>query len=351
MARLTAQTLRASAARLFHMLGNPGRWRAPALAFGVVALPIAVFAGGSLSLSVRPDACATCHEIQPYYQQWHVSSHKDVICVECHTDPGPAGAVKILTSTLRNTAEHLAASYVLPIRASVHDESCLRCHERSERPEVVYESSLRVAHSKHETVPCADCHGRLVHTVGQDTPSAFLTHQDDAKTCNVCHTPDKSPHGPSRVDCASCHSGEIPGHALTERAGVPPRQNCIECHNRERVAPAETCQTCHVSPHGIDRTCNTCHTSTNTWSEKKLVHTFPLEGKHGTLACNVCHKGGVQFPVPGSPPTAPTKGELTSNADRQKPSADCKTCHNPPEPHFGTECAQCHQPAAPFKKQ
>jgi hypothetical protein len=319
------------------------------MAFAMVAIPVGLFGGTSVGLSVRPESCVACHEMQPYFDQWKVSSHKDVACVECHTDPGPAGAAKIATSTLRNGAEHLAASYVTPIRATVHDESCLRCHSREDRPEVVFESSLRVAHSRHEEQSCADCHGRLVHTIGQEETPTFLTHQDDTKTCNVCHTPETSPHGPSRVDCASCHSGDIPGHTLSSQAGVPTRETCVTCHTKERVAPPETCQTCHVSPHGIDRTCNTCHTSTDSWSEKKLVHSFPLEGKHGTLTCTTCHKGGVQFPVPGSAVQPAQQGTLPSNADQQKPSADCKTCHTPPEPHFGTECSQCHQPSAPFK--
>lgn len=336
--------------RLWAALRRPGRWRAPVAAFAMVAIPLGLFGGTSIGLSVRPDSCVACHEMQPYFDQWRVSTHKSVICVECHTDPGPAGAAKIVTSSIRNTAEHLAASYVTPIRASVHDSSCLRCHTRESRPEIVYESSLRVAHSRHEGIACADCHGRLVHTVGQEVTPSILTHADDTKTCNVCHTPDKSPHGPSRVDCASCHSGEIPGHVLSDRSGVPPRQGCIDCHTKERVSAPENCQTCHVSPHGIDRACNTCHTSTTTWSEKKLVHSFPLVGKHATLTCSTCHKGGVQFPVPGAPAPALQKGELPSNANQQKPSADCKTCHKSPEPHFGTECAMCHNPSAPFKK-
>ncbi|MHB1006097.1 MAG: cytochrome c3 family protein [Chloroflexota bacterium] len=328
-----------------------GRWRVPVIALGIIALPLGLFGASSVGLSSRPENCASCHEIQPYYQQWKTSTHKDVACIDCHTEPGIAGVLKISTSTLKDTAEHLAASFVTPIRADVKDESCLRCHAKESRPEVVFEQSLRVAHSKHQDVGCAQCHGRLVHTVGQ-TPvniTAFA-HEEGSKTCNACHTPEKSPHGPSRVDCASCHSGEIPGHSLTESSGVPPRQTCIDCHNKERVAPPERCQTCHISPHGIDRACSTCHTSTTTWQEKTLVHPFPLEGAHAKSNCTQCHTTGVQPPVPGTPALAIPKGETPSNADQPKPSSECKSCHQSPQPHFGTDCKLCHSPTAPFKK-
>ncbi len=320
-----------------------GRWRGPLVAAGALLLTLGVLAGGSVSLAARPESCLTCHEMQPHFEQWRVSTHKEVVCVDCHTEPGVLGLVKIEASMLKNTAGHLTGTYQLPIRADVRDDSCLRCHTRESRPEVMFESSLRIAHSQHEGVACADCHGRLVHTVGQEPIPQPLTHKEGTKACQVCHTPENSPHGPSRVDCASCHSADIPGHALSEKTNVPPRQGCIDCHNAASVAPQESCQTCHISPHGIDRACNKCHTSVDTWEEKTLVHRFPLDGGHSDVTCTQCHKTGTQLPVPGAEVVWPVGEPAPSNASQPAPAATCSSCHQPKhQPYGDNDCATCH---------
>src|SRR5947199_178535 len=33
--------------------------------------------------SESPSFCRSCHIMEPYYQAWHSSKHKDVACVEC----------------------------------------------------------------------------------------------------------------------------------------------------------------------------------------------------------------------------------------------------------------------------
>ncbi len=32
--------------------------------------------------------CSSCHEMKPEYYTWKASSHSEVDCVNCHTEPG-----------------------------------------------------------------------------------------------------------------------------------------------------------------------------------------------------------------------------------------------------------------------
>ena len=372
------------------------RYRALLFTVGAVLGAVAFVLGGSLVLAGRPSSCATCHEMQPHYDQWATSTHKGVICIDCHTEPGLAGIVKIEAQMLENSLVHVARAYDLPIRADVRDDSCLRCHPKESRPEVLPQATLRIAHSAHDGVPCAECHGRLVHTLGQEVTSASVTHKGGEKACQVCHTPEVCPHGSAEVDCASCHSANIPLHSLREQTSVLSREGCIECHNQERVAPEENCQTCHVSPHGIDRSCNKCHTSTETWHDKTLVHPFSLEGGHAGAACTKCHNEATRDTLsaacstchqPKHQPYGDNDCSTCHSTSGWKPatigaafdhgkvwenyvgahtraacsschkdgvyagiSTACSDCHQSPQPHFGTDCVQCHKPTSPFKR-
>ena len=320
------------------------RWRAPLVVVGVLFLALIGVLGGGLVLAGRPESCLACHEMQPHYQQWAASTHKGVVCIDCHTEPGIVGLVKIEASMVKNTAGHITGTYELPIRADVRDDSCLRCHPKDSRPEVLPEASLVIAHSAHDGIACAVCHGRLVHTLGEEqTTLQLTTHKENSEACRVCHTAENSPHGAGNVDCVSCHDANIPGHLTGDEKNVPARAGCIDCHNREHVSAPEDCQTCHVSPHGIDRACNQCHTSTDTWQEQTLVHPFSLEGGHAGVACTKCHTQGNQGATPGqAAPVTPVSARPSAQPSA-KPSPDCATCHQPKHGPLGdNKCTTCH---------
>ena len=318
------------------------RWRGLLIALGSLVAALVVVLGGGLVVSPRPSSCLTCHEMEAYYTQWASSTHKDVICLDCHTEPGLVGVVKIEASMLKNSAGHVAGAYEMPIRADVRDDSCLRCHPRDSRPEVLPQATIRISHSAHNDIQCAQCHGRLVHTLGQETTVPTVTHKGGEKACQVCHTPEVCPHGSAQVDCQSCHSASIPRHNLREQTNVITREDCIDCHNKMRVSAEENCQTCHVSPHGIDRSCNKCHTSTDTWHDKQLVHAFPLDGGHSSVACTKCHTS-TSTDAAKVKTAAPLAGAThTANGT---PSPLCANCHQPPHKPLGDgNCATCHSP-------
>jgi nitrate/TMAO reductase-like tetraheme cytochrome c subunit len=292
-------------------------------AIGAVTSLALIVGVSTVILSMQPAFCMSCHEIRPAFDQWRTSSHVGTICLDCHTEPGLPGFIKVNVAGAAHLVTHLTADYSLPTRADVRDDSCLRCHPRESLSESSIRTTLRVSHSKHDQQLCADCHGRLVH----GNPVAEVATAPKAhvvRDCTVCHTPDNCPHGSAALACTSCHSGIIPMHEAARDRGVMPRESCQECHKVNRVGSPEYCQTCHVSPHGVSVPCSRCHTSQTTWAEHTFNHPVPLVGKHTGLDCGKCHGTksltGLKFV--------------------------CANCHTPPAVHQGTndDCAKCHSP-------
>ncbi|MEW6231881.1 MAG: NapC/NirT family cytochrome c [Chloroflexota bacterium] len=291
------------------------------LLLGALLGVLLLVGAGGVALSSRPDFCVTCHEIRPAYDQWRTSLHYGVNCLDCHTEPGLAGYLKVNLAGARHTLVHLTAGYHIPENPDVKDESCLRCHSREKRPEESLRTTLRIAHSKHTKERCADCHGRLVHIPpGEARKGDVEPHE--VRDCTVCHTPQTCPHGEAEVACMSCHKVIIPRHEPARERGIL-RESCQECHSKLKVGSPEYCQTCHVSPHGINVACSRCHTSRASWTEHTFRHPVELVGRHAALQCSQCH--GVQ--------------RLTGL------KYDCALCHAPPAPHtWRSDCAKCHSP-------
>lgn len=300
------------------------RWKLPLIIGGGVVLIVALILGVGTALASRPKTCATCHEIEPAYDQWRISSHYGTSCWKCHTEPGATGYLKMIWRGAGNLIQHAVGDYDYPPQAHVIDGSCLRCHELSARPETIPQDSLRIAHSKHVDQSCDDCHGRLVHTeLLNDEPSGDVTAPHTTKTCTVCHKPADCPHGEASVSCASCHQGTVPNHKLSEKRGIMPRESCLECHNKVGVGSEGECRTCHFSPHGVDGLCTRCHTSMDTWTKREFKHPVELLGKHAELTCDRCHNkqgfSGLTYA--------------------------CGNCHRPPHTDYGIACSTCHKQA------
>jgi hypothetical protein len=106
------------------------------------------------------------------------------------------------------------------------------------------------------------------------------------------------------VNCLSCHRNGV-------FKGTP--KNCFSCHAQDDV---------HNGQFGTD--CSICHLLAG-WKNITFDHnatTFPLTGKHASLACTQCHMAG-QFKI----------------------ATDCASCHAEPAFHagaLGTNCVQCH---------
>jgi len=69
------------------------------------------------SLTYKPEACLTCHIMEPYYANWKESRHNKVGCIDCH----PYRPSTIVMSSIR----YLTGAYRLPLQSSVEDKECI----------------------------------------------------------------------------------------------------------------------------------------------------------------------------------------------------------------------------------
>ncbi|MEO8625629.1 MAG: NapC/NirT family cytochrome c [Candidatus Limnocylindrales bacterium] len=78
--------------------------------------------------------CGTCHTMAPEIKGYEISAHRNVACVECHTEPGLAGWFKAKLNGTRQLIEMIAGTFPTPIPAPDHamlpstDVTCKRCH-------------------------------------------------------------------------------------------------------------------------------------------------------------------------------------------------------------------------------
>jgi len=133
-------------------------------------------------------------------------------------------------------------------------------------------------------------------------------------------------HAEFEADCESCHT-PFAKESLT--------QQCLDCHEdiasdrtsktgfhgQFSAAASNNCETCHTDHEGRDFDI----TGLIRESFKHKFTRFPLEGAHGLLRCDTCHKDDLAL--------------------RETPK-NCFGCHREDDRHggaLGEECDQCHQ--------
>ena len=125
------------------------------------------YARGYSYLMDDSSACANCHVMNPQYDAWLKSSHREVAgCNDCHT---PAGTVSKYWVKAVNGFNHSLAfttgRFDEPIRATpmnreVAREACSKCHAS-----IVDSMHTSVAHDDDadDLADCTRCHGSVGH--------------------------------------------------------------------------------------------------------------------------------------------------------------------------------------------
>lgn len=205
-------------------------------------LLIVILAGASYYTS-KPKVCASCHLMEPIYQRWTQSAHKDVECYACHAEPGFAGAVQAKISGVRELMITLLNLEARP-QATVKNERCQSCHQQwpaelKNMPGIIYN------HEKHSRgYNCTLCHSGVAH--GSRVRLKM-------KDCLACHRVKGAGNAPVD-DCLKCHrdpnslkprNHQEPAWAITHgREYRRDKNNCLACHR-----PATNlCQQCHPAP-------------------------------------------------------------------------------------------------------
>ena len=323
--------------RLIGVRRRPGRWIrfVPSrwgwlIVVGVVLLSAMV---GFAEYSMQPEFCRTCHLMEPYYQAWHDSTHKDVPCGDCHFEPGWRNTIKGKWQASSQAVKYITQTYGSKPHGEVHDASCLRsgCHDQrllegkvdwTVQTQRGHDITIHFDHAPHlgemrrgKELRCVSCHSQMVQgqhiVVTLDT--CFLCHfkglehgRDDQTIggCRSCHDAPKqeielatgmfkhSDYIDRGVTCQNCHVEVVSGD------GAVPRQFCWTCHNQEehlsRYGETKLMHRNHVTDHKVE--CASCHV--------QIVH---------HLAAGLSEGGSMM--------TGPKRMMLTE-------SGDCSQCHD-----------------------
>ncbi len=336
------------------------------MAYGVV-----IIVGGSLAFaeySMEPDFCRGCHIMEPYYQAWHESSHKDVPCVDCHFEPGFENTLKGKWQASSQVAKYLTRTYGSKPHAEIRDDSCLRdgCHEHrlldglvewevpTQRGDTI---KIHFNHTPHlgelrrgKQLRCVSCHSQIVQgqhlVVTLDT--CFTCHFKGVKHgrdeevlggCGSCHG---APKGDIRlatgifnhqeyldrkVACENCHSEAIKGD------GEVPRQLCWTCHNQPqqlaKYGETQLMHRAHVTDNKIE--CSNCHVqiehhlNANTNRALTLAGTIHQTGEDAE-GCNQCHESTHSGPAKMYSGTG-GQGVPSMPSPMFTAQVDCIACH------------------------
>ncbi len=327
--------------------------------------------GGNVAFmeySMQPDFCRSCHVMEPYYQAWHKSTHREVACVDCHFAPGLAATIKGKTEATTQLVKFLTKTYGTKPHAEVHDAACLRsgCHETRVLEGKVawtvksvggHDVTINFDHTPHMTedrrgmkLRCVSCHGQLVQgqhlTVTLD--SCFLCHfkgfehgrnDDTLGGCTACHDSPKETirlttgefkhdmYVDRGVACENCHSDAMAGEGKVQR------QYCWSCHNQPeaiaRFGETKFLHDSHVTHHKVE--CTSCHERV----QHHLRAALP-EGDHAAPAnmnlltagggCASCH-GGMHGGALSMYSGSGGRGVADMPSPMYRAQVDCIACH------------------------
>ena len=286
----------------------------------------------------------------------HFDEHRGQLkksCKDCHDEKGWKPAPKF---------SHARTSF--PLEGKHADVECIGCHKREKDPK-----SSRA----HFPAPLSGVFSRF-------KPVA------NAK-CTDCH---KDPHkNRFGQKCESCHGlegwlvlkgvgGQRAFHDKTRfpLRGAHAEVSCKSCHGpfpgKKAVFKGlvfDTCTACHVDAHlgqltkaGDSYTaCDRCHTVQGfrpTRYEAQDHKSWPLQGAHEAVACQLCHAPDPKLEPRATPLRAwleqRKRKAVISLAQFHPPGnlSRCDTCHA--DPHKGqfqihvqeSGCADCHQVAS-----
>lgn len=148
----------------------------------LIAFPLFSLSYYTMVRTSTPQFCASCHEIQPAYNEWKMSTHVNnaqgfvADCMDCHL-PAPQDTVDFFYAKTFHGIKDLIKHFTIEsydreknrqaAYASFKNTQCLKCHRNL--MSIPNSRGARLAH-KSTLYPmpgmekkCVDCHRDLVH--------------------------------------------------------------------------------------------------------------------------------------------------------------------------------------------
>jgi hypothetical protein len=274
--------------------------------------------------------------------------HRDLKCRQCHQVKNIKDSEKFekynknLDKTFLGLEQNCLSCHSDQHRGQL-SQDCLTCHRMNgwkPAPNFDHNQARFKLIGKHQSVPCASCHPRLMDESSADKNGYLNFSGLVFDNCNDCH---KDPHN-NRLgeQCTQCHTtsgwkgitNKSFDHNKTRFPLRGKHKNliCEKCHTQSRSLARlqyKVCINCHSDYHQgqfVHRlqkgACEECHTvdgflPANFTVDMHNQSKYPLEGAHLAVPCNFCHQKTYNN-------TLRFRFEITA----------CNVCHT--DPHKGT---------------
>jgi hypothetical protein len=281
----------------------------------------------------NPKFCVGCHLMQPAYDSWAQSEHKQLNCHDCHH----------LTIIEQN---QLLISFVLKRPNSVPERHkgqvivsqkyCSQCHTAGGKGGQINKSLFHAKHVYMEQIECTQCHGEV-----KADKSGLHRFLPTEKFCQKCH-PGKAVHGEGMggLACLNCHTDRT-------KDLRPGRKKCLYCHSTNENVRKELKEDATMDVRFFEPDAATIKKA------KKIVYDEKAPMQFYCYECHKPHTAGKVKPSNedclrchmGVPKIGKHKVHL--NMDMQ-----CKDCHKPhiwkvTEASAKKDCVQCHEYRSP----
>ena len=188
-------------------MGTKGK-KSTLMFLSVIAVLVIAAAGSGYVYVGSNEFCAyKCHQMNTRAAVWQKSTHKDIKCIECHSEPGFVGefkahidGLKYLKSFVKGKTTHLTifATRRNPARL----KACIHCHPADNLIEET--EDIRVKHDIHivkNEYLCTDCHQDMIHgTLSFESDMS----RPKEKNCLSCHLREGAV-----THCQSCHIKKV----------------------------------------------------------------------------------------------------------------------------------------------
>jgi hypothetical protein len=168
----------------------------------------------------NPKFCVGCHLMQPAYDSWAQSEHKQLNCHDCHHLTIPEQNQLLISFVLHRPTK-------VPERHKdkiiVSQKYCSQCHTEG-KAKRINKSMFHAKHVYMEQIECTQCHGEV-----KADKSGLHRFLPSEKSCLKCHK-EKEVHGEGMggLACINCHSDRT-------KDMKPGRDKCLFCHSNDQT--------------------------------------------------------------------------------------------------------------------
>lgn len=318
---------------------------------------------GTLKVSTYNYFCVVCHEMNPEYQTWKVSSHSSLNCSVCHQDSGIKNLWNYEKILVKRIEKHFTGKFTPPIAMAspIPQKRCLNCHTTHRK--TTPRGDIIIPHERHEAknITCTECHSGVAHgnisDRGLTEDKAYLA-WTPAMARNEMGARNT---GISMQECMECHQSlEVKTtcedcHGVIKKPTTHFAEDFLKTHGKSARKDLEKCDACHsysssfVTIEAVDSIaqyarennfCADCHI------KRPIGHSVDWRNSHGKTigkmdnrdGCLVCHDDNRQTKAFRSTESSCNSCHGNKHTDYWRYNHEGRSS----KMEFSQECLRCH---------